>query len=164
MCIVSSADKHIPYALEFLLNKCALLLVDMAEFCELAEQSIPNFAGIEYSHSDLALAAKCLAPNRMIILSDSRMLSSGLLLGFKTFCMAAFNMVPDTMQGIYEYMKTGKMNLAKKEQKLLNSSLRERISRQRKENWVKAMKHWFNEEMRKLYGITYLAGHARKLR
>lgn len=137
----------------------------MPEFCELAEKSIPNFAGIEYSHSDLAMAAKCLAPNRMIILSDSRMLSSGLLLGFKTFCMAAFNMVPDTMREIYDYMKTGKMNLAKREQKLLNSSIREHMTRQKKGSWVKAMKQWFNEEMKKPQnGTIFSAGHTRKLR
>uniref|UniRef100_A0A0K8UV87 N-acetylneuraminate lyase n=1 Tax=Bactrocera latifrons TaxID=174628 RepID=A0A0K8UV87_BACLA len=140
------------------------VFLDMPEFCELAERTIPNFAGIEYSHSDLAMAAKCLAPNRIIILSDSRMLSSGLLLGFKTFCMAAFNMVPNTMRDIYGNMKTGQINLAKREQKLLNSSIREHMTRQKKGSWVKAMKHWFNEELKKPENETpFTAGHTRKL-
>ncbi|XP_011188424.2 N-acetylneuraminate lyase B [Zeugodacus cucurbitae] len=137
--------------------------VDMSEFCALAEECIPNFAGIDYSHSDIALAAKCLAPNRMIILSDSRMLSSGLLLGFKTFCMTAFNMVPDELYDICDFMKSGQLNLARKEQKHLNNTIRERISMQKKGNWLKAMKQWFNDEIRKQYGVTFSPGRARKL-
>ncbi|XP_004527228.2 N-acetylneuraminate lyase B [Ceratitis capitata] len=160
--IVAKHCGQLPF-LYYHLPRYTNLYFDMADFCRRAEHRIPNFLGLEYSHSDLAMAAQCMAPKRVIILSDSRLLSSGLLLGLKTFCMVVFNMAPELMKAIYESMKCDDLDKAKAEQKQLNELIRERVTKQLRGRWVKYMKNWFNEEMKSPGGADFSAGHARRL-
>ncbi|XP_054743515.1 N-acetylneuraminate lyase B-like [Anastrepha obliqua] len=136
---------------------------DMLEFCQRAEKSIPNFLGLTYTHWDLNMAVKCLSPKRIIILSDSRMLSNGLLLGFKCFSMATFNMVPDLMQDISGAMQDKNLRRANKSQKRVNALIRDHTSKRKPGYWVRGMKNWFNNEMMASDGASFSAGRARKL-
>ncbi|XP_054743186.1 N-acetylneuraminate lyase B-like [Anastrepha obliqua] len=135
---------------------------DMEEFCRRAESAIPNFAGLKFSQSELISAAKCLAEHRTILLGDSKMLASGMLLGFETAIMTVANMEPVLMGEIYNAMISHDLRTARRLQNYLNQLIRGHVTKG-KESWVADMKKWFNDKMLSDDGCHIHVGEPRKL-
>ncbi|XP_004527227.3 N-acetylneuraminate lyase [Ceratitis capitata] len=134
---------------------------DMEEFCRDAETEIPTFAGLICSHGDLLSAAKCLGGNRVIFIGDSKMLASGMLLGFEAAIMTVVNIEPALMQEIYQAMMRKDLKTAKTKQSYLNQLIRDHVTKG-PSSWVADTKKWFNQKMSTEEGCGVHVGETRR--
>lgn len=64
--------------------------MNLARFCDLAEQRIPTFRGIEYANGDLAEGVTVLKEGRNVLLGSDTVLAGGLTLGEHQFLFPTF--------------------------------------------------------------------------
>ncbi|XP_039952471.1 N-acetylneuraminate lyase B-like [Bactrocera tryoni] len=131
------------------------------EFFSSAEMVIPTFAGLVCTQTELMTAIKCLSEDRIILMGDSKMLASGMLMGFDAAIMTVANMEPILMKEIYDAMLRKDLKTAKTKQHYLNQLIRNHVTKG-KSSWISDMKKWFNERMRSSDGCGIYVGTPRK--
>lgn len=118
----------------------------MPRFCELAEKEIPNFAGIQYVHTDLDEGIASLKQNRTIIWGMDTILLGALVHGFEAFALPFLNIVPETIVEVYEYVRNNKLNDAMSAQQKLNLGINDICKRGG--DWTFLLKKEFNKIVR----------------
>lgn len=119
-------------------------LVNLVRFCDLAEQHINTFCGIEYAHSDLAEGVTILKTGRNVLLGSDTILVGALTLGFDAAILTTLNIVPEFVINIYNSIYNNKLREAQEAQVKLNHRIWE-ITNYGKLDWLEAMKTEFNK-------------------
>jgi len=117
---------------------------DLVRFCELAEQHINTFCGIEYAHGDLAEGVTLLKQGRNVLLGCDTVLAGALTLGFDAAILTTLNIVPEFVINIYDYVFANKLREAQDAQVKLNHRVWE-ITNHGKFDWLESMKTEFNK-------------------
>ncbi len=116
----------------------------MARFCDLAEERIPTFCGIEYANGDLAEAVTVLKPGRNVLLGSDTVLSAAMVLGFDAAILITSNICPEHAVNIYDSISNNKLSEARDSQ----TKLTERIfgiTQYGKLDFFESMKNEFNK-------------------
>lgn len=126
----------------------------MPRFCNLAEQAIPTFCGIEFANGDLVHGTSCLKPGRNVLLGADTVLTGGLLLGFDAAILTTVNFCPELAVQCYDAVKKGKIDEAKVAQAKINQRVQNILSRG-SGDWLETMKDEFNKVNPKLNAGPY---------
>ncbi|XP_011188425.1 N-acetylneuraminate lyase [Zeugodacus cucurbitae] len=137
------------------------LKFDPEEFFNSAEKVIPTFTGLVCTQTEYLAAIKCATAKRVIVIGDSKMLASCMLMGYESAIMTVANMEPTLMHEIYDAMMRNDLKTAKAKQSYLNQLIRNRITKG-KSSWISDMKNWFNEKMVSEVGCDVNVGKPRK--
>jgi N-acetylneuraminate lyase len=118
--------------------------LNLPRFCDLAEQHISTFCGIEFANGDLAEGITVLKQGRNVLLGCDTILSAGLTLGFDAAILTTLNIVPDFVVSIYDHIFNNKLREAQEVQIKLNHRIWE-ITNFDKRDWLESMKIEFNK-------------------
>lgn len=117
----------------------------MPRFIKLAEEAIPNFAGIKYTSGDLEQGYQCLKFNSSIFLGADTVLCGALALGFESMIMTSLNIFPEMSYQIIEKFNKGQVDEARSIQVEMNNKITKILQRPNKKGaWVPCMKEEFN--------------------
>lgn len=149
------------------LFSCSVLSVNMPRFLDLAEAAIPNFCGLKYTSSDLAIGAACLKPStgRSVFLGADTVLSGALVLGFDSACMTTLNMWPQqTLQIMSAFGEATNAGIATAEIQKAQQELNGKIAKalQRSGDWVADMKAAMHEELERTDASFRLGASVRR--
>lgn len=118
----------------------------MPRFCDLAEKEIPNFCGLQYSHTDMDMATACLKQGRTIILGLETIMLGALTQGFEAVACTMLNIFPEMIVEIFENYRNNKLHEAMNAQFKLNQRIHEIVKRGG--DWTMYMKNEFNKVVR----------------
>lgn len=118
--------------------------MNLVRFCELAEQHINTFCGIEFAHGDLAEGVQILKKGRNVLLGSDTILVAGLTLGFDAAILTLLNIVPEFVVNIYDCVYNNKLREAQEAQIKLNQRVWE-ITNHGTLDWLETMKTEFNK-------------------
>lgn len=118
--------------------------MNVARFCDLAEQRISTFCGLKYTNGDLAQGAACLKQGRNIILGADTVLCGALSLGFDAAILTTLNICPEYSIECYNAICNNKLREAQDAQTKLTRRICE-ITRNGCGDWVETMKTEFNK-------------------
>lgn len=119
------------------------ILVNLARFCELAEETIPTFCGIEYANGDLAEGVTVLKQGRNVLLGSDTVLAAGLVLGFDSAILTSLNICPEYAVTIYDSVANNKLLEARESQTKLTQRIFE-ITKRGQLDFFESMKNEFN--------------------
>lgn len=114
--------------------------VNMVEFVNLANITIPTFRGLKFTSNDLCEAAhvhKSLNPNQNMYLGADTLLAPARILGIKSVIGTTLNFMPLVAEKISFAIDGGDINTARLQQKILTAAV-EAITNEG--DWVPAMK------------------------
>ncbi|KAJ6649814.1 N-acetylneuraminate lyase [Pseudolycoriella hygida] len=118
--------------------------LNLARFCDLAEERIPNFCGIEYANGDLAEGVTVLKQGRNVLLGSDTVLAAGLVLGFDSAILTTLNICPEHAVNIYDSISNYKLREAQESQAKLNQRIWD-ITNKGQLDWIESMKTEFNK-------------------
>jgi len=118
--------------------------LNLARFCDLAEESIPTFCGIEYANGDLAEGVTVLKQGRNVLLGSDTVLSAGLTLGFDAAILTTLNICPEHAVNVYDAVYNNNLSEARDAQSKLNERIFN-ITKRGQLDWNEAMKTEFNK-------------------
>lgn len=119
-------------------------LVNLARFCDLAEERIPTFCGIEYANGDLAEGVTVLKQGRNVLLGSDTVLVAGLVLGFDSAILTTLNICPEYAVNIYDSVANNKLHEARESQNKLTQRIYE-ITESGGLDFFESMKNEFNK-------------------
>lgn len=120
------------------------ILVNLARFCDLAEERIPTFCGIEYANGDLAEGVTVLKEGRNVLLGSDTVLVAGLALGFDAAILTTLNICPEYAVNIYDSVYNNKLKEAQESQFKLTQRIFD-ITKKGQLDWNESMKSEFNK-------------------
>lgn len=120
------------------------VLVNLARFCDLAEESIPTFCGIEYANGDLAEGVTVLKQGRNVLLGSDTVLAAGLVLGFDSAILTSLNICPQHAVTIYDSVSNNNLLEAREAQTKLTQRIFE-ITKRGQLDFFESMKNEFNK-------------------
>lgn len=118
--------------------------MNLPRFCDLAEQQINTFCGIEYANGDLAEGVTVLKQGRNVLLGCDVALVAGLALGVDAAILTTLNICPEFVISIYDSIVHNKLREAQEAQAKLNRRIWE-ITNHGKFDWIESMKAEFNK-------------------
>lgn len=118
--------------------------MNLVRFCDLAEQHINTFCGIEYASGDLAEGVTLLKQGRNVLLGCDTILVAGLALGFDAAILTMLNIIPECVIDIYDCVCSHKLREAQEAQVKLNHRVWE-ITKCSQLDWIESMKTEFNK-------------------
>jgi len=118
--------------------------LNLARFCDLAEEHIPTFCGIEYANGDLAEGVTVLKEGRNVLLGSDTVLVAGLTLGFDAAILTTLNICPEYAVNIYDFVNNNKLREAREAQVKLTKRIFD-ITKRGQLDWNEAMKTEFNK-------------------
>lgn len=118
--------------------------MNLARFCDLAEERIPTFCGIEYANGDLAEGVTVLKKGRNVLLGSDTVLVAGLVLGFDSAILTTLNICPEHAVDICNSVSNNKLNEARESQFKLTQRIFE-ITKNGQLDWIESMKNEFNK-------------------
>lgn len=121
-----------------------MFVVNLVRFCDLAEQNINTFCGIEFAHGDLAEGVQILKEGRNVLLGCDSILVAGLSLGFDAAILSSLNIVPEFVINILDSVYNSKLHEAQEAQNKLNERVWA-ITDHGRLDWLETMKNEFNK-------------------
>lgn len=118
--------------------------MNLARFCDLAEERITTFCGIEYANGDLAEGVTVLKQGRNVLLGSDTVLVAGLSLGFDAAILTTLNICPELAVEIYNSVYKNKLYEAREAQAKLTQRIFD-ITKRGQLDWNEAMKAEFNK-------------------
>lgn len=118
--------------------------MNLARFCDLAEERIPTFCGIEYANGDLAEGVTVLKKGRNVLLGSDTVLSAALVLGFDSAILISLNICPEHAVSVYESVSNNNLSEARESQARLTDRVFE-ITQRGRLDFFESMKNEFNK-------------------
>lgn len=120
-----SIAKHCPSAalLYYHIPMYTNVALDMPCFLNLAEENIPNFAGIKYSSTNLDGIASCVNSKLSIFPGANASLCAAFAMGFDSAIPTTLNLYPELCLAILKGVKEGNLEEARRCQRLLNEKI-----------------------------------------
>lgn len=118
--------------------------MNLARFCDLAEERIPTFCGIEYANGDLAEGVTVLKEGRNVLLGSDTVLVAGLVLGFDSAILTSLNICPEYAVNIYDSVSNDKLHEARESQTKLTQRIFD-ITKRGQLDFFESMKNEFNK-------------------
>lgn len=127
-----------------LYSKPHIISVNLARFCDLAEERIPTFCGIEYANGDLAEGVTVLKQGRNVLLGSDTVLAAALVLGFDSAILITSNICPEHAVKVFNSISKNNLVEARESQTKLTERIFE-ITQRGRLDFFESMKNEFNK-------------------